>query len=519
MKSSLPTHPLLNTDNNPNTNGFDQKETIYRFLFQNAHDAIFILVEGHFVFYNPKTESLMGYSAEELNHTPFFPMVHPGDRPRVIKETKTPGERTLSFRIVNRFGKELWCQAGFVSISWDHKPAILMFLRDFTRQKLLEDQLQQAQKMEALGTLVAGVAHEINNPINLVMYNIPLLKNVFTDLLPVLKKESRSNPDNKYGGLTYEFLNENMLQLVSDIEMAANRIAKTVSDLKNFSKLSDSEEKEPMNVNLAVENALRLIQSTLKKSKIRLVKNLADNLPDIEGSPHNIEQVILNIIINAAQSIEHDHGEIYISTEYQIKDGNILISISDNGRGINPLIADKIFDPFVTDKRAQGGTGLGLSVTYNLVKSHNGTIYFKNRQDNGTIFNVSLPVILKGKTYKILIADDDELVRNILVETLTKNRNYLVDEAFNGIEACIKLGTYKPDLLVLDILMPQMDGLEVCRTITKNEDLSDLKVLITTGYPNHPKVVQIKNMGFTNVLGKPFNLKKFMEEVDKILTT
>jgi PAS domain S-box-containing protein len=512
-------NPLQGNENSPDTIDFDQKEAIYQFLFQNAHDAIFILVDGSFVFFNSKTESLTGYPATDLNHIPFFPMVHPGDRSRVVQETKISGERTLSFRIVNRIGEELWCQAGFVSITWDRKPAILMFLRDFTRQKLLEDQLQQAQKMEALGTLVAGVAHEINNPINLVMYNLPLLKNVFTDLLPVLEKESKLNADNKYGGLTYEFLSENLLQLVSDIDMATNRIAKTVSDLKNFSKQSDSEEKEPMGINTAVENALRLIQSTLKKSKINLVKDLADNLPDIEGSPHNIEQVILNIIINAAQAIDCDHGEISISTEYQIKDGNILISISDNGRGINPVIANRIFDPFVTDKRAQGGTGLGLSVSYNLINAHKGTISFKNRQDGGTLFQVFLPVILKGKTYKILIADDDELVRSILVETLTKNRNYLIDEAFNGIEACIKLGTYKPDLLVLDILMPQMDGLEVCRTITKNEDLSDLKVLITTGYPDHPKVVQTKNLGFTNVLGKPFNLKKFMAEVDKILTT
>lgn len=518
MNESSPIHPSLLTESNSDTNNFDQKETIYRFLFQNAHDAIFILVEGYFAFFNPKTETLLGYAASEIPHIAFFPLIHPGDRSEVIKETKTPSERTLSFRIVNRSGEELWCQAGFVSISWDHEPAVLMFLRDFTRQKRLEDQLQQTQKMEALGTLVAGVAHEINNPINLVMYNLPLLKNVFNDLMPILREDAKSNPNRKYGGLTYEFLNENLLQLVSDVEMAANRIAKTVNDLKNFSKQSDSEEKESMSVNLAVENALRLIHSTFKKSKIKLEKKLAGNLPNIVGSFHNIEQIIINILINAAQAIDHDHGEISISTEYQIKDGNILISISDNGRGINPVIADKVFDPFVTDKRSQGGTGLGLAVTYNLVKSHLGSIYFKNRQTGGTRFNVLLPANLIGKTYKILIADDDELVRNILVETLTKKSNYLVDEAFNGIEACIKLGTYKPDLLVLDILMPQMDGLEVCRTITKNDDLSDLKVLITTGYPDHPKVLQTKDLGFTNVLGKPFNLKNFMTEVDKILT-
>ena len=171
-----------------------------------------------------------------------------------------------------------------------------------------------------------------------------------------------------------------------------------------------------------------------------------------------------------------------------MKSGQIFIAVKDNGRGINPSIAEKIFDPFVTDKQSEGGTGLGLSVSYNLVKAHNGEITFKNREEGGAVFTIFLPVRQKGKTFKILIADDDELVRDILVEVLKKNANYLVDEAINGIETCIKLGVYKPDLLILDILMPEMDGLEVCRTITRSDEFSDLNVVITTGYPDHPKV-------------------------------
>jgi PAS domain S-box-containing protein len=519
MKDTAYFSSLSKTKPETDSVSFDQGETGYRLLVENANDAIFIMVDGFIVFHNRKTELLTGYCADELSHTPFSVLVHLDDRGRLIREIKTTDQATLTFRIIDKSGNELWCQAGFVSITWDKKQGILWFVRDITRQKALENQLQQSQKMEALGTLVAGIAHEINNPVNLIMYNIPILKNVWDDLLPVLTEAPEKTPGKKYGGLTVDFLNENLHQLLSDVDMAANRIAKIINELKNFSKQSNATEKKIMDINLAVQNALRLAQSTIKKSRIRMELVCNPSLPQIEANVHSIEQVILNILINAIQAIDHDNGVIKIKTGYQSKDGQVFISISDNGRGINPSLENKIFDPFVTDKQMDGGTGLGLAVSYNLVKAHGGKITFKNLSEGGTDFTISLPVRVFGKTYKILIADDDELVREILMEILSKNRNYFVDEAFNGIEACIKMGTFQPDLLILDVLMPEMDGLEVCRTITRSEDLKKLKVIITTGYPDHPKVKELESLGFTHIYGKPFDLKEFCLHVDKILTT
>ena len=384
-----------------------------------------------------------------------------------------------------------------------------------------QQQLHHAQKMETLGTLVAGVAHEINNPINLIMYNLPLIQKIWSDLLPVLMEKKERVPHQKFGGFTYDFLEDNLTQLVADMDMAANRVAKIVSDLKNFSKQSNVAEKSTMQVNAAVKNAIRLAQTTLRKSGVRIQPDLDENLPLIKGNLQSIEQIILNIIINAIQAIDHMDGIIRITTGFQRKDARICLQITDNGSGISDAIADKLFLPFVTDKKAEGGTGLGLSVTYGLVQAHGGDISFETREGNGTTFTVLFPTLLKREAIKILIVDDDQTIREMLIEALTRNRDrpYLIEEAANGIEATIKLGTYRPDLLILDIFMPEMDGLEVCRIIKNEPELSDMKVIISTGYPEHPKLDEMAKMGFSNVIYKPFDLLEFVKKVEPILAT
>jgi signal transduction histidine kinase/ActR/RegA family two-component response regulator len=382
-----------------------------------------------------------------------------------------------------------------------------------------QQQLQQAQKMEALGTLVAGVAHEINNPINLIMYNLPLIQKVWSDFLPVLMEQRKIFPDQKFGGFTYEFLEDNLPQLVADMDMAANRVAKIVSDLKNFSKQSNVAEKSALQVNTAVKNALRLAQTTIRKSGVQIELELGEDLPLMLGNLQSIEQIILNIIINAIQAIDHENGVIRIRSGFQQMDGRILIAISDNGRGISAAVADKLFLPFVTDKQEEGGTGLGLSVTYGIVQAHGGDISFETRKGKGTTFTISMPTLLKRQKTKILIVDDDQTIREMLIEALTVDpqKSFLIEEAANGIEASIKLGTFRPDLLILDLFMPEMDGLEVCRIIRNESELSDMKVIITTGYPDPAKLNEIARLGFTNVVLKPFNLPELVKEVERIL--
>ncbi len=387
-------------------------------------------------------------------------------------------------------------------------------------EKTLHDtqhQLHQAQKMETLGTLVAGVAHEINNPLNLIIYNLPLLKKIWVDFLPLLMEHRQIEPGRKFGGFSYDFLQDNLARLVTDMDLAAGRMAKTVADLKNFSRQSNVAEKSALPLNTAVKNAVRLSRATLEKSAVHIELSLADDLPAIEGNLQSLEQVIINIVINAVEAIDHSHGKIRITTGLQAKDGRVYIRIADNGRGVDPQIADRIFLPFVTDKQTQGGTGLGLSVTYSLVQAHGGEIAFESQPGQGTEFTVYLPTVLERQAARILVVDDDLTIRRMLIEALTMDRSYLVDEAANGFEASIKLGTYRPDLLILDIFMPEMDGLELCRIIRKEPELSAMKVIITTGYPEHSKLNEIGDLGFTNILVKPFELRDLVMTVGRIL--
>jgi CheY-like chemotaxis protein/two-component sensor histidine kinase len=360
---------------------------------------------------------------------------------------------------------------------------------------------------------VAGVAHEINNPINLLLFNLPLLEKMWQDLLPLLTEHARNTPDHKIGGLPPEFIKQNLPRLISDMEMAANRVARIVSGLKGFARKSNPAEKWDVQVNLAVKNAARLADATVKKSKTVLELDLAADLPLIQANLQNLEQIVLNLIINALQSIGHEKGSVRIATELCQKDQNIVITVADNGRGINPVVAENIFDPFVTDRQAAGGTGLGLSVTYNLVKAHNGDIYFSTKPEKGTLFTVVLPIDSKRIPNKIMVVDDDSDFRGMIVRALNRNVNCVVEDFANGAEALIRMGSHPPNLLVLDMFMPEMDGLGVCRAIKSELGLELMKVIIVTGFPDHPNLYEAARMGFSQILTKPLAMEEFIGAV------
>lgn len=391
-------------------------------------------------------------------------------------------------------------------------------IQDISDHNHLLSQLYQAQKMEALGTLIAGVAHEINNPINLILYNIPLLEKIWQDVLPVLNDQFLRDPQRMYGGLPHRFIDNHLIQMISDMDMAAKRVASIVAGLKSFSRYSAQSEKLPLQINDAINNALRLSQATLKKQNVQIDLNLADSLPQISGNLQNIEQVILNLIINAAESIEHDNGKINISTHWLPGNGDIQISVTDNGKGVNPSIAERLFDPFITDKHEKGGTGLGLSVSYNLIKAHGGSITFESCLGQGTSFHILLPSIFKRKPRRIMVVDDDDSIRTMLKDILIQQRSYIVEDASNGIEACIRIGSFRPDLLVMDLFMPEMDGIEVCKVIKNDPVLSDMKIMMITGHEGHPLLRDISDIGLIDILYKPFKLNDFINLVNKILT-
>lgn len=497
-------------------------EAQFRALVESSVDHIFMLDEqGVYLFSNDQVSSLGIHSGQELLGRRLQD-IYPHDvctyYREKLKEVFNYG-RMVTFSHEKETDKGTgYFQDTLYPIHRDYRIwAVGGICRDLSEQKRIEKQLFQAQKLEALGTLVAGAAHEINNPINLMLFNLPLFEKMWRDLVPVLDGATGSLTHCKFGGLTYAFIKQNMPRLISDMQMAANRVAQIVNGLKQFSRKSNPAEKSEIQVNAAVENAARLGASTLSNSKTELQLALAPNLPLLHANLQNLEQIVLNLMINALQSIDHDKGWVRITTGWRAEDQAITIEVADNGRGVNPSVAEKIFDPFVTDRQAEGGTGIGLSVTYNLVKAHNGEITFESKPGQGTRFTIALPTADKRKPFRIMVVDDDSAFRALLIQTISRKTACVAEGFANGAEALIRLGSYPPDLLVLDMFMPEIDGLGVCRAIKNELGLELMKVIIVTGFPNHPNVIAAERLGFKQILIKPLDMELFIDTVKENL--
>ena len=221
--------------------------------------------------------------------------------------------------------------------------------------------------------------------------------------------------------------------------------------------------------------------------------------------------------LNACQALVDKKKGVFVKSSFDAKNGCVVVEVRDEGLGIPDEVLPNIMDPFYTTRRNSGGTGLGLSVSANIIKEHGGKIEVSSQMGKGSTFKIFLPVQKGEKPAKILVADDDGLFREMLMEALGENRNYSVQVASNGTEACIKLGSEHPDLLILDIQMPDMDGVEVCRLIKEKSEWSSVKVIVITGFPDSSKAKKISDMGFRNILPKPFRVPVLLETVEAVL--
>ncbi len=383
--------------------------------------------------------------------------------------------------------------------------------------KLQSEQLIQADKMVSLGTLVVGVAHEINNPNNFITINTPVLGKAWQSIMPILEEYYADNGDFHVGGLPFTMMRERVPQLLAGITDGSKRIKKTVADLKRFAQSSMPAISEHVDVNSVVKSALILVDNMFKKATHNFSVEYGSNIPSINGNFQHLEQVVINLVQNACQALFDKSKGVFISTSYDEKKQTVLIKIRDEGVGIPEASLSQVMDPFFTTKRSSGGTGLGLSVSSTIVKEHHGQINVTSEPGQGATFTVSLPTQKRQKVRRVLVVDDDDAVRKMLTKVIRKDYGCLVEEAFNGVEACIKLGTYRLDLLILDIMMPDMDGVEVCRMIKAEPELTGLKVVIITGFPDAHEAKEIAGMGFADLCPKPVELRTFRAMLDNVL--
>ncbi|MDH3956759.1 MAG: PAS domain S-box protein, partial [Desulfobacteraceae bacterium] len=446
-----------------------ESEEKYRLLIENADNAIFIAQDEIMKFPNPKTLELLGCSEDYLLKTPFLEFIHPEDRNTVITSHRSRLKggnppSAYSFRVINKQGDKIWTQLNTTLITWEGRPATLNFLRDITKEKGLELQLQQAQKMEAIGTLAGGVAHDLNNILSGMVSYPELL------LLDLPEDSSLREP-------------------IETIQASGQKAAAIVQDLLTLARRGVSIS-EVVCLNQVISQYLNSPEHKRILSyhpQVEVNTSLGNDLCNIIGSPVHLSKTIMNLVSNSAEAMP-DGGSIFISTDFRyinkpivgfetIDEGEyVILTISDRGTGISSTEVDKIFEPFYTKKvMGRSGTGLGMAVVWGTVKDHKGFIDVRSSLGKGTTFTIYFPKTRKeleshkdaikiedymGSGESILVVDDVPSQREIATSML-KKIGYNVESVASGEEAIDYLKGKPIDLLLLDMIMePGINGLE-----------------------------------------------------------
>ncbi len=385
-------------------------EERYRILIENAIVGVLLIQDGKITFANSICSKMCGYDQEEIIDRSFLHFIHPDDHELAINNhrKRLMGEKvedSYPLRIINKQGETRWFQINAVCMIYDGKQTILTFLNDITQQRQLELQVLQSEKMASIGQLAAGVAHEINNPVGFVSCNFNTLEGYQRQLSELITKykeiaslinmhpESREKfflelkeIEKLEDEIDIDYVLNDFPLIIKESEDGVNRVKKIVSDLKNYAH-PGNENKQLTDINRNIESTLNMVWNELKY-RVEVEKEL-NEIPAVECYPQLLNQVFMNLIVNAAQAIE-DKGKIKIKTRRY--NNHIEINISDTGMGIPKENLTRIFDPFFTTKDVGKGTGLGLHVCYNIVNKHHGTINVESDVGKGTTFTVNLPI-------------------------------------------------------------------------------------------------------------------------------
>ncbi len=369
-----------------------ERETRYRDIFQNAPVGILrTTIEGGILNMNRALAQILGYPSplEALNalrHDIHNAYADPADLEALHRALEERGAvQDFEVHWLDREGKERIVSLSVRTLMEAGLPLIDGFAVDVTEKRqaqLLarqrEEQLLQADKLISLGTLTAGVAHEVNNPNNFIAINAPLLKKAWEGLMPVLDGILAREGDFMAGALPYSRLRGHVPRLIEGILAGSQRITGIVEGMKDFARPEAPGRTEPVDLNFVVQTALGFMNTRIAKSGALLDVRFAEELPPVLGSAQQLEQVVLNLALNALDTMPQPGGRLELVTERSEDGGTVCLLVRDQGEGISPDVLRQIFDPFFTTKRGRGGTGLGLSISQKIVHTHGGTLELRN---------------------------------------------------------------------------------------------------------------------------------------------
>lgn len=489
-------------------------EQKYRALFDSASDAIFLVDFSNFeiVEANNAAAQLIDCEVTDLVGSSFVKLC-----PRLSRagssllENKKLVEDILNssdeFFVTKAQGGRALCEGGANLVQYHKRPVLQINVREITERKKMAQQIRQTEKLTALGQLVAGVAHELNNPLAVVMGYAQILAQH-----PALEEKIRKD--------------------MSKILHESDRAAKIVRNLLTFARPCEPHMVR-VDVNRLISNALETREIQLQGASVRVVRRLARDLSPTMADPNQIEQVLANLVTNAMQAVESHPGHHVIEAATEERNGKVLITIADNGPGIPSQVLSKIYDPFFTTKGPGKGTGLGLSICYSIMEEHKGKIWVESEIGKGTRFFLELPVVAcpdqvddqavttdertvdpEASQRRLLIVDDEPGIVDVLKEVLGSG-GYRIETASNGAEALARIGSQHYDLIISDLCMPEMSGEKLYRAVSERFPHLRERIIFVTGDTVSPASRNFLEETGTRWLSKPFNIA----EIERLVLT